>query len=100
MLKCQQLVIVGILKFISLINTTFERLQARNFFICRYFSVYDRLKFRAQLSWAWKKFYNLGARPIWGQGLLNVLKVLLYMCVYFPESIYEFKKLSESLTYG
>ena len=28
--------IVGILTFISIINTTFERLKARNFFICQY----------------------------------------------------------------
>ena len=42
--------IVGILTFISMINTTSERLKARNFFICRYFSVYKHLRFRAQLS--------------------------------------------------
>ena len=53
--------IVGILIFISMINTTSERLKARNFFICRYFSFYEQLKFCAQLSWASKKFYNLGA---------------------------------------
>ena len=40
--------IVGILTF--MINTTPERLKARNFFICRYFSFYEQLKFRAQLS--------------------------------------------------
>ena len=51
--------IVGILTFISMINIASERLKARNFFICLYFSLYDRLKFRAQLRWAWKKFYNL-----------------------------------------
>ena len=56
--------IVGILTFISMINTTSKRLQARNFFICRYFSFL--WKFRAQLSWAWKKFYNLSARSLWG----------------------------------
>ena len=33
-----------------MINTTSERLKARNFFNCRYFSVYEQLKFRAQLS--------------------------------------------------
>ena len=27
-----------------------------------YFYFYDQVKFHAQLSWAWKKFYNLGAR--------------------------------------
>ena len=42
--------IVGILTFISMINTTSERLEARNFFICRYFSLYEQLKFRAHLS--------------------------------------------------
>ena len=36
----------------SMINTTSERLKARNFFICRYFSFYEYLKFRAQLSLA------------------------------------------------
>ena len=42
--------IVGILTFISMINTTSERLKERNFFLCRYFSFYEQLKFRAQLS--------------------------------------------------
>ena len=42
--------IVGILTFISMMNTTSERLKARNFFICRYFSFYEQLKFLAQLS--------------------------------------------------
>ena len=57
--------IIGILTFISMINTTSERLKARNFLICRYFSFNEQLKFRAQLSWALKKFYNLGAWS-WG----------------------------------
>ena len=42
--------IVGILTFISIINTTSERLKARNFFICLYFSFYEQLKFHTQLS--------------------------------------------------
>ena len=42
--------IVGILIFISMINTTSESFKARHFFICRYFSFYELLKFRAQLS--------------------------------------------------
>ena len=56
--------IVGILTFISMTNTTSERLKARNFFICRYFSFYEQLKFPAQLSWAWKKFHILRSRPL------------------------------------
>ena len=42
--------IVGILTFISMINTASKRFEARNFFICRYFSFYEQLKFCAQLS--------------------------------------------------
>ena len=42
--------IVGILTFISMINTTSERIKARNFFIYRYFSFYEQLRYCAQLS--------------------------------------------------
>ena len=56
--------IVGILTFISMIYTTYEWLKAINFFVCWYFNFYEQLKFRAQLSWALKKFYNLGAWPV------------------------------------
>ena len=59
-----KITIVGILTFISRINTTSERLEARNFFICRCFSFSEQFKFLAQLSWAWKNFYNLGAGPL------------------------------------
>ena len=42
---------VGILAFISMINTISARIyRARNFFICWYFSFYEQLKFSAQLS--------------------------------------------------
>ena len=33
--------IVGILTFISMINITSERLKAKNYFICQYFSFYE-----------------------------------------------------------
>ena len=42
--------IVGILTFISMINSTSEKLKVINFSICRYFSFYEQLKFLAQLS--------------------------------------------------
>ena len=42
--------IVGILTFISMINTTSERLKAINFFTFRYFSFYEQLKFCPQLN--------------------------------------------------
>ena len=40
-------------------NTLSERLKAWNFFICQYFSFYEQLKFRAQLTWAQKSFKTL-----------------------------------------
>ena len=42
--------IVGILIFISMIHTTSERLKASHFFICRYCSFVEQLKYCAQLS--------------------------------------------------
>ena len=50
LINVKMLTIVGILTFISMINATSERLQARNFFICRYLSFYELLKFCAWLS--------------------------------------------------
>ena len=41
---------VGILTFISMINTTSERLKAKNSFTLWYFSFYEQFKFHAQLS--------------------------------------------------
>ena len=41
---------VGILTFNSMINTTSERLKARNFFTCRHFSFYEQLKFSARVK--------------------------------------------------
>ena len=41
---------VVILTIISMMNTTYEILKPRNFFICRYFNLYEQLKFCAQLS--------------------------------------------------
>ena len=45
-----------ILTFIGMINTTSERLKARNFFICWYFSFYEQLKVCVR-----GKFYYLKA---------------------------------------
>ena len=42
--------IVGILTFISLINTTSESLKARKFFSFQHIRLYEQLKYRAQLS--------------------------------------------------
>ena len=47
---------------------------ARNFYICRYYSLCEQLKFRAQISWTLKKFYNLGARPF--HKAINVMHII------------------------
>ena len=43
-------IVVGILIFIGMINTTSDCLKARKVFIFQYFSFYEQLKFHAQLS--------------------------------------------------
>ena len=52
--------IVGILPFISRINGTSASSNLRKILIFQQLSFYV-LKFHAMLSWAWNKFYNLGA---------------------------------------
>ena len=42
--------IVGILTFISMINTQFESLKGRKVFVFQHFIFYEQLKFYAQLS--------------------------------------------------
>ena len=74
--------IVGILTYISMINTPSESPKQRNFFICQYFSVNEQLKFSAQLSSAWKKFYHLGARSAFG--LATVCSFLEAFCELQP----------------
>ena len=50
LINVKMILIVGILTFFSMINTTLEILKARNSFIYQYFSFYEQLKSRAQLS--------------------------------------------------
>ena len=42
--------IVGILTFISMMNTSYERPNARHFYIFWYFNFHEQLKFHARLS--------------------------------------------------
>ena len=67
--------IVDILTFINRINTPSESLKGRKSFVFGYFSFYQQLKFHAQLSWAWKKFYNLGARS-YSAVFFNLIRLL------------------------
>ena len=53
--------IVGILTCISWKNNILGLTAPEKSRISWYFYTYEYLEFHAQLSWAWKKFYNLGA---------------------------------------
>ena len=53
---------VGILTFMSRKNSILSLSEPEKCWISWYFHTYEHLKFHAQVSWAWKKFYNLGAR--------------------------------------
>ena len=50
LINIKMLTIVGFLTFISMINTTSERLKARNSFIFGILVFYELLKFHAQLN--------------------------------------------------
>ena len=52
--------IVGILTFMTGKNSILGISEPKNSRISWYLSTYEHLKFHAQLSWARKKFYNLG----------------------------------------
>ena len=53
--------IVGILTFMSRKNSILGLSEPKKGRISWYFNTYEHLDFHAQLSWAWKKFCNLGA---------------------------------------
>ena len=53
--------IVGILTFMSGKNSIPDISETKKSHMSWYFYTYVHLKFHAQLSWVWKKFYNLGA---------------------------------------
>ena len=55
---------IGILTFMSGENSILGLSEPKKGRISWYFYTYEHLQFHAQLSWAWKKFYNLGARAL------------------------------------
>ena len=52
--------IVGMLTFMGRKNSIPDFPESEKSWISWYFYTSEHLKFYAQLSWAWKKFYNLG----------------------------------------
>ena len=46
---------------------------------CWHFHIYYQRKFHAQLSWAWKKFYNLGG---WSEPLLSTKRIIGYYRIH------------------
>ena len=67
--------IVGILTFISMINTTSGRLKARNFFVCQYFSFMSRWNF--VLSWVEHEKSSINSGP----GFFNCILSVVRMCM-------------------
>ena len=63
--------IVGILTIMNRKNSILDLSEPKKCWVYWYFYTYEHLKFHAQLSWAWKKFYNLGARIAFS-GLPNI----------------------------
>ena len=61
LIKVKMPTIVGILTFISMINTTSERLKARNFFYLLVFKFLRAVEISCSVDLSMKKFYNLGA---------------------------------------
>ena len=71
LIKVKMPTIVGILTLISMINTASERLEARNLFAFRYFSFYEQLKFRAQLSWVEHEKNFITSEPDLSESILG-----------------------------
>ena len=74
--------IVGILTFMRGKNSILGISEPKNSLISWYLSTYEHLKFHAQLSWAWKKFYNLG--PLSAESETNTDDIL---CTLFAGSL-------------
>ena len=80
---------VGILTFMNRKNSILGLSEPEKSWISWYFHTYEKLKFYAQLSWAWKKFYNLGSwssqyllsdlcmRPL-NIDMFNIYKIVTY----------------------
>ena len=66
--------IVGILTFISRIDTISESFKAGKIFFFSILVFVEQLKFHAQFIWEWNKFYNLEAR--WVDALQNLMGTL------------------------
>ena len=71
---------VGILIFINVKNSILGLSEPQKIWISWYFYFYEHITYHAQLSWAWKFFYNLGPRLLWVSFMGNV-----DLCVcFFP----------------
>ena len=61
--------IFDILTFNSTINITYERLKARNFFICRYFRFYEQSKVYLNISTRHKRADDIPGQIIDGANI-------------------------------
>ena len=78
--------IVGILTFMNMKNNIISLAELKKCWIFCDFYTYEHLKFHAQLSWAWKKFYNLGARS--HHQWLTCRKPFCYILEIFSEVLF------------
>ena len=77
--------IVGILTFMSGKNSILGLSEPKKNWISWYFYTYEHLKFHAQVSWPWKKFYDLGARTVWTVKLDAIIAFkVVVLCFQLP----------------
>ena len=76
--------IVGILTFMSRKNSILGLYDPEKCWTSRCFYTYEHLKFHALLSWAWKKFYNLGPRS----QLLLSRTTIISRQIYWNQKLY------------
>ena len=90
--KFIMLINVKVPTIISMINIISDNLNARKSFL-QHFRFYEQLKFHAQLSWAWKQFYNLGT---WSRLIQTVYALLLFLKVAFKNKTKQKKTISKT----
>ena len=78
--------IVGIITFISRINTSYESFKARNTYLFQHFSFYEQLKFYAQLS---MKFFLYPRSQVLPCLLFWHVFCLFDLILYVPSTIFQ-----------
>ena len=66
---------------------------------CQCFKIYKQNKFHAQLSWAWKRFYNLGARSscAWTEYYLGLCSAFIHSVVSIDSVCWQWRPWSDCM---